>query len=229
MPVAAIVISGCGHSDGAEINETVLTALALSERGIAVRWFSPDGDQPAVMDHVTRTPEAGGPGRNMLREAARIARGRIAPLTALRVADASCLVFPGGSGTARNLFTFKLEGARCRIDPAVEAALAAAVELRRPILAVGIAAALPALFLARRGQRPTVTLGPQLDKIRQIEAAGARHEPSSVGACVVDETHRLITTPAFLHRDPEPELRDVMRGVRAAVERLHAWLSPVGA
>lgn len=227
MPVAAVMASGCGHRDGVEINEAVLTALALSERGVTVRWFAPDADHP-VMDHLTRTPQPGEQ-RNMLREAARIARGRIAPLTALRAADAACLVIPGGSGTGRNLFTFKRDGAQCRIDPAVEAVLAAAVELRRPILAAGIAAALPAVFLARRGRQPTVTLGPQLDKIRHIETAGARHAPSPVDGCVVDEANRLITTPAFLYRNPAPELCEIMRGIRAAVDRLCAWLTPVDA
>ncbi|NLZ79107.1 MAG: isoprenoid biosynthesis protein ElbB, partial [Gammaproteobacteria bacterium] len=37
----AIILSGCGVFDGAEINETVLTALRLDQQGAQVEFFAP--------------------------------------------------------------------------------------------------------------------------------------------------------------------------------------------
>lgn len=42
--------------------------------------------------------------RNVLVESARIARGKISPLSSLKVADYSGVVFPGGFGAAKNLY-----------------------------------------------------------------------------------------------------------------------------
>ena len=49
----AIILSGCGVFDGAEINETVLTALRLDQLGAQVEFFAPDIDQAVVINHQT--------------------------------------------------------------------------------------------------------------------------------------------------------------------------------
>ena len=41
--------------------------------------------------------------RNVLVESARIARGKISPLSSLKAADYNGVVFPGGFGAAKNL------------------------------------------------------------------------------------------------------------------------------
>ena len=41
--------------------------------------------------------------RNVLVESARIARGKITPLSSLKAADYDGIVFPGGFGAAKNL------------------------------------------------------------------------------------------------------------------------------
>ena len=41
--------------------------------------------------------------RNVLRESARIARGKISPLTDLNISSHDAVVFPGGFGAAKNL------------------------------------------------------------------------------------------------------------------------------
>ena len=69
----AVILSGCGVYDGAEIQESVITLLRLDQRGAQVQCFAPDIPQLHVVNHLTgeEMPES----RNVLVESARIARG----------------------------------------------------------------------------------------------------------------------------------------------------------
>ena len=75
MKSIAVILSGCGYLDGAEIRESVATLWALSQHDVEVKIFAPDEPQTIVMNHYT--DKATGDTRNMLAEAARIARGKI--------------------------------------------------------------------------------------------------------------------------------------------------------
>ena len=68
MARVAVVLSGCGYLDGAEIQESVITLLALDEAGAEVECLAPDKPQRDVVDHLTGKPvdEA----RNVLTESA---------------------------------------------------------------------------------------------------------------------------------------------------------------
>ena len=48
-----VLLSGCGFRDGAEINEAVLTLLALDLRGIEAICMAPDVDQARVVNYIT--------------------------------------------------------------------------------------------------------------------------------------------------------------------------------
>ena len=74
MSRVAVVLSGCGVSDGTEINEAVLSLLSLEQQGATYQCFAPDIQQMHVINHLTGEPEEG-ESRNVLTEAARIARG----------------------------------------------------------------------------------------------------------------------------------------------------------
>jgi len=78
MKKVGVVLSGCGVYDGAEIHESVLTLLALAKQGAEAICFAPDKSQTDVINHLSGElmPET----RNVLIEAARIARGYIQPL-----------------------------------------------------------------------------------------------------------------------------------------------------
>ena len=45
MAKVAVVLSGCGVYDGAEINEAVLTLLSLEQQGASYQCFAPDIEQ----------------------------------------------------------------------------------------------------------------------------------------------------------------------------------------
>ena len=78
MTKVAVILSGCGVYDGAEINEAVLTLLALEQQGATYQCFAPDVEQMHVINHLTGEPVEG-ESRNVLVEAARIARGDVLP------------------------------------------------------------------------------------------------------------------------------------------------------
>ena len=49
----AVILSGCGVYDGAEIHESVITLLRLDQRGAHVQCFAPDIAQLHVINHLT--------------------------------------------------------------------------------------------------------------------------------------------------------------------------------
>lgn len=101
MKKIGVVLSGCGVYDGSEIHEAVITLLALAKQGAEVICFAPDKNQADVINHLTGEPMA--ETRNVLIEAARIARGDIHPLIQADPAELDALIVPGGFGAAKNL------------------------------------------------------------------------------------------------------------------------------
>ena len=74
---AAVLLAGCGHMDGAEIRESVLTLLALDQHGAEFQCIAPNAAQSHVINHATGQV-AENASRNILEEASRIARfGRV--------------------------------------------------------------------------------------------------------------------------------------------------------
>lgn len=93
MKNIAVVLAGNGVYDGAEIHEATLTLLAIAQQGAAYQCFAPDVEQAHVVNHITgeEMPEK----RNVMIEAARIARGNIKALSEYKAADYDAIVFPG--------------------------------------------------------------------------------------------------------------------------------------
>ncbi|MBO7628667.1 MAG: hypothetical protein J6S87_01810, partial [Bacteroidales bacterium] len=78
MKKFAVILCGCGTLDGSEIHESVMTLLAIDRNGGEYQIFAPDDWQYHVVNHVTGQPME--ERRNMLLEAARIARGNVKPI-----------------------------------------------------------------------------------------------------------------------------------------------------
>src|SRR5687767_1776407 len=93
----AVVLSGCGHKDGAEITESVSTLIALTEAGAVYDVFAPN-DSFSVNDPVSSQPTS--ESRNIMKEAARISRGKIHDLKELKAKNFDAIAFPGGYGAA---------------------------------------------------------------------------------------------------------------------------------
>jgi enhancing lycopene biosynthesis protein 2 len=192
MKKFAVVLSGCGVFDGAEIHEATLTLLAIAQQGASYEIFAPDVDQYHVVNHLTHKemPEK----RNVLVESARIARGRIKPLSQFRACDFEALIFPGGFGAAKNLSTVAFHGADATVNPDVEKAVREMHKAGKPIGALCIAPAVIARVLGN----VEVTIGDDPGTAQAITKMGGRHVKTTHGQVVVDRANKVFTTPCYM-------------------------------
>ena len=208
----AVILSGCGVYDGAEIHESVITLLRLDQRGAQVQCFAPDIAQLHVINHLTgaEMPES----RNVLVESARIARGDVKDIRDAHVEDFDALIVPGGFGTAKNLSTFATEGAACSIDPQLLALAEAFAEAGKP---VGLICISPALAAKIYGPGVICTIGNDADTAAALEKMGATHHACTVDEIVEDKARKLVSTPAYMLGK---NISEVASGINKLVDRV---------
>lgn len=216
MPTIGVILSGCGVFDGSEIHEAVLTLLSLDRHGATYQCMAPN-QTFQVVNHLTRQP-APGETRNVLVEAARIARGNILDLAKVKAADFDAFVLPGGFGAAKNLSTFAAEGEKCTVEPQVARVLREAHAAGKPIGLICIAPAVGARLFGERFH-PMLTIGQDAATAGKLQAMGARHQVCDVRDFCVDETHRILSTPAYMDAKT---IKDVHEGIDRLVGRLVA-------
>ncbi len=207
----AIVLSGCGVYDGSEIHEAVCLMLSLSKRGIPYEIFAPNKDQFHVVNHLEGKPTE--EKRNVLVEAARIARGDIKALDKLDEKDFGALLLPGGFGAAKNLSSYAFDGDNMQVDEAVKAVVCAFHKNKKPIVALCISP----MILAHCIEGAMLTIGEDSATCTHVEAMGGKHVKTSHGEACVDEKNKLITTPCYML---DARLSDIFEGTEAAVEAL---------
>lgn len=208
----AVILSGCGVYDGAEIHESVITLLRLDQRGAQVQCFAPNIAQLHVINHLTgeEMPES----RNVLVEAARIARGNIKDLREADANDFDALIVPGGFGTAKNLSNLLLEGANCTVHPDVLALAEAFAEAGKP---VGLICISPALAAKIYGPGVVCTIGNDAEISAAIVKMGGTHEECDVHGIVEDTARKLVTTPAYMLAQ---SISDAAGGIYKLVDRV---------
>ncbi|MCB0407794.1 MAG: isoprenoid biosynthesis glyoxalase ElbB [Bdellovibrionales bacterium] len=212
MKNIAVVLSGCGFKDGAEITESVSTLIAISATGAQFKVFAPNKNIEAT-NHLTGQPDGL---RNILVEAARIARSQIQPLEDLKVDHFDALVFPGGFGAAMYLCDWAEKGAQCTVDTQVESLIRKFHESSKPIGAFCIAPVLLAKVLGTF--EVTLTVGDDKETISEIEKTGAHHEVCKVNDFITDRANKVVTSPAYMYDNAQPHL--VFQGVQAAINEL---------
>ena len=190
----AVVLSGCGVYDGSEIYESVLTLLRLDQAGAEVQCFAPDMTQLHVINHASGEV-AEGESRNVLVEAARLARGEIRDLAEADAADFDAVILPGGFGAAKNLSDFALKGKDLAVVPQLVDFIRAMREADKP---VGLMCIAPAITGVLFDGGAKCTIGSDPDIAAAIEATGAVHRPCAVDEICVDRANKLVTTPAYL-------------------------------
>jgi len=188
----AVILSGCGHQDGAEIHEATLTLWAIHKNGADYQCFAPDIKQHHVLNHITG--EEMDEERNVLIESARIARGKIKPLAAYRAEDFDGLVLPGGVGAAKNLCTYAFDGPNCTVNNDVARAITTTHASGKPIGALCIAPVL----LARVLENIRLTIGQDESTAANLVTMGAQHVSTWQGEIVVDEQNKIVTTPCYM-------------------------------
>lgn len=214
MTKIAVVLSGCGVFDGAEIHEATLTLFAIASNGAEYEIFAPDVDQHHVVNHLTgdEMKET----RNVLVEAARIARGKIKPLSAFHAADFDGLIFPGGFGVAKNLSDWAFKGPDSSLLPEVSNAINTMVESGKPVGALCISPVL----LAKTLDGARITIGSDADTAAAVQSAGAEHVETTHGEVVVDEKYNIVTTPCYMLDATIVQIADGADNVVKAMLRL---------
>lgn len=192
MKKFAVVLSGSGVYDGAEIHETTLTMLAIMKNGASYDIFAPDIPQHHVINHLTG--EEMDETRNVLIESARIARGKIKDLKEYDPNNYDALIFPGGFGAAKNLSDFAFKGADCAVQPDVEKAILKTAGKNKPIGALCISP----VILAKIFGDVEVTIGSDPGPAEAIEKMGATHVTTTHGEVIVDGKNKLYTTPCYM-------------------------------
>lgn len=217
MSNVAVVLSGCGFLDGTEIHEAVSVLIHLSRHGATISCFAPDTSFDAV-NHATGKPAD--QKRSVLAESARIARGKIQTLAALRAADFDAVVFPGGFGAAKNLSTFADAGAACTVNADVERVVKDFHAAKKPIGMCCIAPVIGAKVLGTKAGGPgvRVTLGAEGGAADAVAAMGSTHVAKPVTQALADDAHSLFTSPAYMYGDAKPH--EVYEGIGAMIDQL---------
>lgn len=197
MKKVAVILSGCGVFDGAEIHESVFTLLSLAQQGASYQCFAPDVEQLHVINHLSGEVEEN-QSRNVLVESARIARGDVLPLSQCDAVDFDALILPGGFGAAKNLCTFALSGPEGEINQEVLAVCKQFAEQQKPAAYACIAPAIAAMVYE---QEVKLTIGNDSDTAAGLNALGASHVNCAVDDIVVDSDAKVVTTPAYMLAD----------------------------
>lgn len=189
----AVVLSGCGVFDGAEIHEATLTLLAIMKNGGTYQCFAPDIYQHHVINHLTG--EEINERRNVLVESARIARGKIKPLNEFKADEFDAIIFPGGFGAAKNLSSIAFDGASAKINTEVERSVLEMHKLGKPIGALCIS---PAVIAAIIRNNVEVTIGAEKATADVIEKMGGKHKTTTHGEVTIDKKNKVFTTPCYM-------------------------------
>lgn len=214
IPRVAVLLSGCGYLDGAEIRESVFTLTALDRAGAQFEVFSLNKEVDEV-NHITGKPT--GQKRHLLMDSARIARGKIKDLKDANPKRFDAVILPGGFGVALHFCSFAKDGADCSVDPSVEKFVGSFIEDRKPIGAICIAPALIAKLFANHGGAK-LTIGQDTQTAGEIAKLGSTHENKQPWEISVDRDHKLVTTPAYMFDDAKISL--VSNGIESLVNQV---------
>lgn len=215
-----ILLSGCGVYDGAEIQETVLTMLAIKESGHDYVCISIDKPQHHVINHLNG--EVMNESRNMLVESARIARGEIKNIMETGPAELDALVIPGGFGSAKNFTKWAFSGPDGEILPEVKLFLVNLVNVGKPICALCVSPVVLAKALEGSIFHANLTLGSDKETSpydipgfnEGIEKVGATATMKTVREVLVDTKNKIVSAPCYMMDATIVEIRN---NIKAAI------------
>ncbi|WOZ77951.1 isoprenoid biosynthesis glyoxalase ElbB [Kosakonia sacchari] len=212
MKKVGVILSGAGVYDGSEIHEAVITLLAIARHGAQAVCFAPDKWQSDVVNHSTGETLA--ERRNVLIESARIARGNVQPLSQASANDLDALIVPGGFGAAKNLSDFASLGSECTVDSSLKTL---ALEMHKAGKPLGFMCIAPAMLPKIFDFPLRLTIGTDIDTAEVLEEMGAEHVPCPVDDIVVDEEHKVVTTPAYMLAE---DIAQAASGIEKLVARV---------
>ncbi|MEG0388617.1 MAG: isoprenoid biosynthesis glyoxalase ElbB, partial [Niameybacter sp.] len=210
-----VLLSGCGIGDGSQIEEVILTYLALDKYKVDYICIAPNKKQFHTVNHLDEQIEPKEE-RNVLIESARIGRGKIRALDHIHVEELDGLIIPGGIGLFKNLSNYVMDKEQFVLDEQVDTLIKCMHQSQKPIGAMcgGI------VLLAR-------CLGSTEGPLNLCTSHGAYKQLLEMNHIIVEELeadeilvdtyHKIVTTPAFLGTQ---DLYKMMGGVDKLVKAL---------
>ncbi len=194
MKKIAVLLSGSGVYDGTEIQEAVLTLLAIDQCGASYRCFAPNIDQHHVINHLTGAVSEDET-RNVLVESARIARGDVEDLSEFYIDEWHALIVVGGFGAAKNLSDFAIKGSDCQVNEQVLKMCQAFAQAEKP---AGYMCIAPAMLPIVYPKGVKGTIGHDAATAESIAAMGMEHVDANVDSVVIDKDNKVVSTPAYM-------------------------------
>jgi enhancing lycopene biosynthesis protein 2 len=221
-----VLLSGAGVYDGAEIHEAVLTLLEIESLGYEAVCIGVDAPQHHVVNHLNGQEQA--QTRNMLEEAARIARGQIREISTVVPADLDALVIPGGFGSAKNFSSWAFEGPNGQIRPDVKLLLVNMYNVGKPIVALCVSPVLLALAFEDMAIGQQLTIGSSSvpspynisDFQEGLQAKGVQTPDCTIQEICIDASNRIITAPCYMLEASLPALQQNIRQAMTALKQL---------
>lgn len=218
-----VLLSGCGVYDGVEIQEAVLTMLAIEEQGAEVVCISIDDTQYHVINHLNG--EVMNEKRNMLVEAARIARGKIHEISTIAPADIDALVIPGGFGSAKNFTKWAFSGPEGEIDAKVKLLIVNMVNVGKPIAALCVSPVVVAKALQGSTISAQMTIGSTAEASPYdingfsagLKATGVHVDMKTITEIDIDTKNKIISAPCYMM---EATLLEVRQNISTAIKAL---------
>lgn len=222
----AVLLHGNGVYDGTEIQEAVLSLLAIKEAGHEYQCMAPNYDQHHVINHVSG--EELKEKRNILIESARIARGDILDLKDVDIKDFDALMMPGGFGTAKNFTTWAFDGPKASINPIIANFLTSFQKAEKPIIALCMSPTTLAKAFENSGINPKLSVGSTAEKspfeiaaISQgMESLGVNASMTRVNEISIDKANKLICAPCYMM---EADIIDVRKNISQAIAALQEF------
>jgi enhancing lycopene biosynthesis protein 2 len=216
-----VLLSGCGVYDGAEIQEAVLTLLAIEEVGAKYTCISINKNQHHVINHLTGEEQA--ETRNMLVESARIARGEIISIDKVELSELDALVIPGGFGSAKNLTTWAFNGPDGSILPEVKLLLVNLINIGKPIAALCVSPVVLAKAFEDSTITPQLSIGTtQMESPYDIQSfelglqkTGALTLEKSITEIQIDTENKLICAPCYMMN---ASILEVRKNIQQAID-----------
>lgn len=212
MKKIAVVLSGCGVFDGSEIHEAVLTLLSIDNNGAQYQCVAPNIWQRQVVNHLTQ--QVSDEMRNVLVESARIARGEIKDIAAVKASDFDAAIFVGGLGAVTNLSDFAAQSENCQLEASTLRFAKAMYDAKKPL---GFVCISPVLAAKICDAGVKLTAGNDEEIAKKLKAMGAEPEDCSADNIIVDDEHNIVSTPAYMSGKGPAE---IYQGIEAMVRHI---------
>ena len=175
--------------------------------------MAPEIDQFHVVNHLSNYKMDST--RNILLEAARIARGNILPIRSINNNDLDALIFPGGTGMAKNIFNYAIKGPGFTVLKDVESLTRYMIQKNKPIGAICIAPVMIAKILQNLDRKGKVTGGFNEKILTDIESMGMITEKVNATEIVIDYENKIVSTPAYVEAN---SIKEVAEGIEKLVD-----------